>query len=514
MYVEVPEYAGPLAFFKRHYNGDYSLGRSYWVNNTLVAWFAPLLGLLLLPWLSENFASRYASMGVVLITTFGVVAWFWAVAGTWASASKHVQRGGTGFWANAAKVMIVLGCLKTFGDVATLSPFMMEHVKVAAGHQLGPTVVIEVLADGKSIRLSGGINDGAAKQLSKALELAPAVKTVLLTSTGGWVREGALLAKVIESHGLNTYVESHCASACTIAFLAGLSRAADPASKIGFHSVGFEGGNKSVMTKEEGDATMAAYAKAGLPPAFIKKIVSTSSDQMWYPTHDEMLRAGVFTRTSLGGESAALASLVKTYPALDAEFRKVPLFGLIADKQADSYKRILDSAWAMVEQGKSDADVITAARAEVTVLAGKLIPLASNETLAAYSSLLYEQISHISKLDSKACVELIFPSGASINTASFLSKELQKRELDLMFRVVNEADASRAIKVTEKQVDAVVGPLLEDMSEAELAAVASKEARDKDLNAACSAGVKYLGAINRLPVADKARTMRILYSGN
>ncbi len=422
MYVEVPEYAGPLAFFKRHYNGDYSLGRSYWVNNTLVAWFAPLLGLLLLPWLSENFASRYASMGVVLITTFGVVAWFWAVAGTWASASKHVQRGGTGFWANAAKV--------------------------------------------------------------------------------------------IESHGLNTYVESHCASACTIAFLAGLSRAADPASKIGFHSVGFVGGNKSVMTKEEGDATMAAYAKAGLPQAFIQKIVSTSSDQMWYPTHDEMLRAGVFTRTSLGGESAALASLVKTYPALDAEFRKVPLFGLIADKQADSYKRILDSAWAMVEQGKSDADVITAARAEVTKLAGKLIPLASNETLAAYSSLLYEQISHISKLDSKACVELIFPSGAGINTASFLSKELQKRELDLMFRVVNEADASRVIKVTDKQVDAVVGPLLEDMSEAELAAVASKEARDKDLNAACSAGVKYLGAINRLPVADKARTMRVLYSGN
>jgi hypothetical protein len=278
--------------------------------------------------------------------------------------------------------------------------------------------------------------------------------------------------------------------------------------------VGFVGGNKSVMTKEEGDATMAAYAKAGLPQAFIKKIVSTPSDQMWYPSHDEMLRAGVFTRKSLGGESAALASLVKTYPALDAEFRKVPLFALIAYKQADSYKRILDSAWAMVEQGKSDADVITAARAEVTVLAGKLIPLASNETLAAYSVLLYEQISHISKLDSKACVELIFPSGAGINTASFLSKELQKRELDLMFRVVNEADASRAIKVTEKQVDAVVGPLLEDMSATELASIASKEARGKDLNAACSAGVKYLGAINSLPAADKARTMRVLYSGN
>jgi hypothetical protein len=165
MNEEFPVYAGPLAFFKRHYNGDYSLARSYWVNNTLVSWFAPLLGLLLLPWLVENFAARYASMGVLLITTLGVLAWFWAVSGTWASASKHVKRGGAGFWANAAKVMIVLGCVKTFGDMAKMTPVLMEHIQVASGHQLGPTVTLEVLADGKSIRLSGGINDGAAAVL-------------------------------------------------------------------------------------------------------------------------------------------------------------------------------------------------------------------------------------------------------------------------------------------------------------------------------------------------------------
>jgi hypothetical protein len=514
MNEELPGYAGPLAFFKKHYNGDYSLARSYWVNNTLVAWFAPLLGFLLLPWLSENFAARYASIGVLLITLFGVFAWFWAVAGTWASATKHVSRGGIGFWASAAKVMIVLGCIKTFGDVATISPMLMEHAQVATGHQLGPTVALEVLADGKSIRLSGGINDGAAKQLSQALDLAPAVKNVLLSSSGGWVREGALLAKVIDSHGLNTYVESHCASACTIAFLAGVSRAADPTAKIGFHSLSFIGGSKGVMTKDEGDATMAAYAKAGLPQAFIKKIVDTSADQMWYPTHDEMLRAGVFTRKSLGGESAALASLVKTYPALDAEFRKVPLFVLIADKQPESYKRIVESAWALMEQGKSDADVMTAARSEVTKMAVKLIPLASNETLVAYTGLLYEQIRYISKVDTNACVEMIFPSGTGINTASFLSKDLQKRELDLMYRVINEADVARAMKVNDRQVETAVSPLLQDLSEGELAAIASKEARDKDLDVACSAAIKYLGALNRLPAATKARTLRIIYSSN
>ena len=511
---EISAYAGPFAFFKKHYNGDYSLARSYWLNYVLVSWFAPLLGLLLVPWLASNFIARYASMGFLLITTFGVIAYFWAVAGIWASANKHVSRGGTAFWAGAAKVMIVLGCIKSFGDVAKISPTLMEHIQVGTGHQLGPNVTLEVLADGKSIRLSGGINDGSAKQLIKALELAPAVKTIMFTSSGGWMREGALLAKVIDSHGLNTYVESQCASACTIAFLAGVNRSADPSAKIGFHSVSFVGGNKGLMSKDEGDATMAAYAKAGLPQAFIKKIVETSADQMWYPTHDEMLRAGVFTRKSLGGESAALASLVKTYPALDAEFRKISLFSLIAEKHPESYKRIVDSAWAMMEQGKSDAVVMTAGRAEITQMAVKLIPLASDETLVAYTDLFYQEIKHISKIDTNACVEMVFPSGAGINTASFLSKELRIRELDLMYRVVNEADESRAIKVNDKQVEEAVVPLLQDLSEAEMAAMGSKEARNKDLDVACSASVKYLGALNRLPAAIKARTLRIIYSSN
>ena len=510
----IPAYTGPLAFFKKHFNGDYSLARSYWINNTLVAWFAPLLGLLLLPWMVENFAARYASMFVLLVTIFGVIAWFWAVSGTWASANKHVARGGAGFWANAAKVMIVLGCLKTFGDIAKNTPVFIEHFEIAAGHQLGPTVKLEVLADGKSIRFSGGINDGAAKQLSQALELAPAVKTVLLSSSGGWVREGAMLAKVIEDRGLNTYVENDCDSACTIAFLAGVSRAADPAAKIGFHSLSFVGGSKGMMTREEGDATMAAYAKADLPQEFIKKIIDTSADQMWYPSHDEMLRAGVFTRKSLGGETSALASLVKTYPALDAEFRKIPLYVSIAEKQPQSYKSIVDSAWALMEQGKSDAEVMTAARNEVANMAVKLMPLASNQTLIEYTSLLNDQIKYVSKIDANACVEMIFPSGAAINFASFLTKELQKRELDLMNRIVNEADISRAIKVNDKQIEAAVGPLLVDLSDSELAAFVSKESRDKDIDVACSAAVKYIGALNRLPSSTKAHTLRILYSSN
>jgi hypothetical protein len=52
--LPAPEYGGPLAFFRRHYNGDYSLARSYWLNTLLLSIFAPALGVMLLPWLAER----------------------------------------------------------------------------------------------------------------------------------------------------------------------------------------------------------------------------------------------------------------------------------------------------------------------------------------------------------------------------------------------------------------------------------------------------------------------------
>ena len=51
-------YSGPLSFVRRHHNGDYSLARSYWINTFLVSLFAPILGVLMLPWLSENVAAQ------------------------------------------------------------------------------------------------------------------------------------------------------------------------------------------------------------------------------------------------------------------------------------------------------------------------------------------------------------------------------------------------------------------------------------------------------------------------
>jgi hypothetical protein len=47
------------------------------------------------------------------------------------------------------------------------------------------------------------------------------------------------------------------------------------------------------------------YREAGLSDAFVARVSSTPPTEIWYPTIGELLKNGVLTRVSMGGESAA-----------------------------------------------------------------------------------------------------------------------------------------------------------------------------------------------------------------
>ena len=505
-------YSGPFSFFRKHYNGDYSLGRSYWVNTFLIQLFAPLLGVLILPWLGENFPARYGSSAVIILTFIGIAAWAWAISGTWASSNKHVARGGKQGWASAAKVMIVLGVLRMFGEIAGMTGPLGEHWNVATGWQLGPDVSFQVRADGKSLILKGGINDGTAESLSKALDLAPSVATVVLQSTGGWVRQGNLIAKVISERGLSTYVEHECSSACTIAFLAGKQRAGEPNARIGFHS--FKSIGADAANSIDTSTAQETYRRAGLSPAFIAKVVATAHDKMWYPSHEELLADGVFTRVSLGGETATLATLAPTRERLSAEFAKVPAFSGLAEKYPREFDAIVEMAWVQVQARRPDGEVMTAARGQISQLTAKLLPIVADTTLLDFNLLIAAQATAMGDRSPEACVELIFPTGKPMNIASLLPPKLAARELELMSEMIRTSDTRNAIRFSKAETEKVGRRVFAHLKPAQIQFLVSDQLRAKSPREACQAVIAYLTSLNTLPETDRARSIRAIYSSN
>lgn len=279
-----------MGFFRKHFKGDYSLARAYWLHLFVLQFAFIAACIVLLDRLAQTCQARYSSAAAVFLVIFGYFVWGWSIGGTWASASKHPGRGGGRNWAVAVKFLIVAGgvrmLLATPDNIATIG----EHWKVALGAQLGPPISLQVSGDGKALVLAGGINDGAAAALAQALDRAPAVTTVVLHSGGGWTREGRLLASTIAARGLGTRVDTECSSACTIAFLAGKVRTVRRGAKLGFHAFSAVGGGEAL-----GRSVQETYRKAGLSEAVIAKIAATPPQQMWYPGADELFRYGVLT---------------------------------------------------------------------------------------------------------------------------------------------------------------------------------------------------------------------------
>lgn len=502
-------YRGPFAFFRKHWNGDYSLGRSYWLNTLLVSLFAPALGLILSPFL-VNLPARYSSAAVIFITALGVVAWTWAVSGTWTSAGKHVSRGGKQGWATAAKVMIVLGLIRTVGDLSTMSESLAEHWRVALGGQAGSQYTIQVSADGRSVVLKGGMNDGAADALTRALDMAPAVHTVVFSSTGGWVREGNLVANVISQRKLATYVEGECTSACTIAFLAGRDRAAGPSAHIGFHqfkSVGESGG-----TAGDDAVARVVYERAGIPGEFIARIIATPPEKVWYPKHEELLAANIITRRSFGGETASFATQLRTRDAIVAELKTEKTFAALAQRYPEEFEKVADITWEHVQLRQTDAEIISATQSLMMPFYAKLRPLASDETLLALSRLILDQAVALKIQSAEACVELVFPSGKGSKTSALLPPELTRRELDLSTQMILSADPKNREVVSPKVIQIVFAKVGKQLSDRQIQLISSPELRATTAPVeTCSAVIAYMKAIDSLPMYDRKVTLRSTY---
>jgi hypothetical protein len=113
-------------------------------------------------------------------------------------------------WSLLALLSLAIGTAATARELGRMGPYLKEHWAVAQGKQPTQSFEVTLRDEGRVVLFSGGINDGAAAAIDKAIGAAPRVGTVLLHSPGGWLREGRRMAEVVKRYQLNTRVEGEC----------------------------------------------------------------------------------------------------------------------------------------------------------------------------------------------------------------------------------------------------------------------------------------------------------------
>lgn len=283
-------------FFARHWRGEYSLARSFWINHLLLGATVGAALTALAAAIDRGAVEQPVRWLISLGLTWSVIILFtiWDTVGIWRAATAY-RRSGKRYWGAAAKAIVWLAMFNLVCSVLVVAlPQAAGIWEIVDGDKrIGPHR-FKVMNNGTMLDFSGGISFGTAKEFETMLNAMDQVRTVRLNSGGGRVAEAQKISDLIRARGLSTFVTHECASACTIVFLGGKQRFLLSTARLGFHQPSFPGmterDHRIAIAREQ-----ARLQYLGLSRGFAERANTASPSGMWYPEASELLRERVVT---------------------------------------------------------------------------------------------------------------------------------------------------------------------------------------------------------------------------
>ncbi len=294
---------GPGGYLRRHWQGRQSLAWSFWVNLVLLRAIILALDRFTRPPFLEDPALVVAAT-LIFFVTCHLLVFAWQVVGVVRACDAYqASFGASGvilitYLGIAATVVLTLisavgAILQLFQEPEGELSYLIWERERAARYSL---VLDE---ETERLHFSGSFELGVTKKLTALLEEQPGIRGIVLDSPGGHIYEGRGVAKLVQRHGLDTYVFGSCSSACTTAFIAGRTRSLGPEGRLGFHRHWMAADYPVFLVDAEAEMAedLAFYEAQGIAPAFLAQVFDAPHDGLWFPAREELLAAGVVHRS-------------------------------------------------------------------------------------------------------------------------------------------------------------------------------------------------------------------------
>ena len=182
----------------------------------------------------------------------------------------------------------------------------------------GDTLTLDVTVAAPGYEFDGELDGYDGTEVMSYLFDHPEINTLRVTGPGGYGPAAKEISAYLVRHGIDTIAIGTCASACARIFLGGKSRKLATGAKLCFHRPWivkerekrlYEANRVKEKWEDEFDYVTMIYDIAmqnmlesikfmrgrGVNMDFILKIYSTSSYDIWEPSREELLEAGVLT---------------------------------------------------------------------------------------------------------------------------------------------------------------------------------------------------------------------------
>lgn len=298
-----------IEFIRKHWRGNLSIKTSFWIV------FIGLLAAIyfLEPWFLNTFfkdPNRLITATLISLFATKLIVFPWQLVGLLRASDRDFLAVGNTTKTRAIQLLMVLA----IGFNLNASIDAIQTATYKKQQQVDADEYLEfkrqqinnyqlTLRNNKTqLVISGEFDIGITKAVSNILRTNPQISSVALNSIGGHIYEGRGLSKLFTRQSLDTYVYKECSSACTTAFSGGINRYIGTSGKLGFHqykqdlnahkkSVGYH----DVTAEQEQDLEL--FKSRDITQKFLDKIFNESSSSMWFPSHDELLKAKVIHDT-------------------------------------------------------------------------------------------------------------------------------------------------------------------------------------------------------------------------
>lgn len=186
----------------------------------------------------------------------------------------------------------------------------------APDETLAAPMKFELLADGR-MTATGTITPGTADAFASEIAKRGAyVKTIVLHSPGGSVRDALAMGRLIRERKFETAVENgrYCASSCPLVFAGGIERRAGEQAALGVHQV-FAltreplSGESGMDNAQRVSAECQRYLREmGVDPAVWVHAMETPKDELHYFDGNAMLGLKLATRVGAGTVASGRSS--------------------------------------------------------------------------------------------------------------------------------------------------------------------------------------------------------------
>ena len=400
--------AKPANYFVRHWRGELTLRRAYWVNGFA---FVVLMSVVhtILSISIDTLSLRIYALLSILLSGIRLTGSIWQIVGVWRSAELHVSRGGKSWWADLAKLVVIISLLRLIsGGIDSGLPQTAELVSIIAGDNGVPSYTVRVLPGGTELEFRGGLRAGCAEDLERIAQAVPQAKVLQINSPGGRVSEAKKIMKLVRSRGLTTYASQQCASAATLILMAGKERVVAAGAKVGFHAGRISGATAEMRTEMDRIFRMTMQ-EAGVSEDFIQHVLATPSTGMWYPSFAEMEQAGVVTTRSLGERFATTWDYPGLQPdqALQRLFGNVSAFNVMRQMEPQAYAKLVSDFMGAVRSGKSEGEALATISANTGSILEKYLPSASDDVILGIRDQWIELLVHYKDKDSMGCLAML-----------------------------------------------------------------------------------------------------------